>query len=175
MVYPGGFGYEYSVTGDDSSTWVEFFDESGKQSSRPNFKGNLMTGSRDIPMVAAESSDVVLTFDGRKLLELPKSTAMPSTRLIGERLFVAGDADEKSWRQYDLRTGASGKTCDIEGLGSYYIASDGEAAVLHSDDTLAAGFDLATCDKLWSIPSSVQDVWRVNTTLVERINDELFS
>jgi hypothetical protein len=37
------------------------------------------------------------------------------------------------------------------------------------------GYDLATCDKLWSIPSSVQDVWRVNTTLIERINDEMFS
>jgi hypothetical protein len=175
MVYPGGFGYEYSVIGDDFSTWVDFFDESGKQMSRPNFKANLLSGSRDIPMVSTESSDVVLTLDARKLLELPKSTATPTTRLIGERLFVAGDTDEKSWRQYDLQNGASAKTCDIDNLGAYYIASDGEVAVLHSDAALAAGFDLATCDKLWSIPRSVQDVWRVSTTLIERINDELFS
>jgi len=33
--------------------------------------------------------------------------------------------------------------------------------------------------KLWSLPGSTQseakDVWKVNTTLIQRVNDELFS
>jgi hypothetical protein len=180
MVYPNGFGYEYSATGDFFSDQVAFFDESGKTLSRPDFKGTILDGSREIPMVQTPSADMVLTLEGRKLLELPKSTAMPYTRPIGERLFIeTGGERESSWRQYDLRTGASGKTCDIEGLGYYYIASDGAVAVLTGDGDVARGFDLSTCDELWSLPGETQsegkDVWRVNTTLVQRVNDELFS
>jgi hypothetical protein len=116
--------------------------------SRPDFKATILTGSREIPMVQTPSADVVLTLDGRKLLDLPKSTAMPYTR-------------------------------DVEGLGYYYIASDGAVAILIGDATAARAFDLATCDQLWSLTGETQtqekDVWRVNTTLVQRINDELFS
>jgi hypothetical protein len=180
MVYPNGFGYEYSATGDFFSDQVAFFDESGKTLSRPDFKATILDGSREIPMVQTPTADVVLTLEGRKLVELPKSTAMPYTRPIGERLFIeTGGERESSWRQYDLRTAASGKTCDIEGLGYYYIASDGAVAVLTGDGDAARGFDLSTCDEQWSIPGETQsegkDVWRVNTTLVQRVNDELFS
>jgi hypothetical protein len=180
FVYPGGFGYEYSATGEYFSDQVAFFDDSGRELSRPNFKATILTGSRGIPMVQTPSADVVLTLEGRKLLELPKSTAMPYTRPIGERLFIeTGGERESSWRQYDLRTGASGKTCDIEGLGYYYIASDGAVAVLIGDSDAARGFDLTTCDELWSLPGSTQsqtkEVWTVNTTLIQRTNDELFS
>jgi hypothetical protein len=83
IVYPGGFGYEYSATGEYFSDQVAFFDDSGRELSRPNFKGTLLTGSRDLPMVQTSSNDLVLTLDGRTLLELPKSTAMPYTRPIG--------------------------------------------------------------------------------------------
>jgi hypothetical protein len=180
MIYPGGFGYGYSTTGDYFSDQVAFFDDSGKSLSRPDSKEILLTGSRDIPMVQSPSTDTVVTLDGRKLLEFPKSTAMPSTRLIGERLFIdAGGEREKSWQQYDLRTGASAKTCDIEGLGYYYTASDGAVALIRSDGSAARAFDLSTCDELWSLPGETQsegkDVWRINTTLVQRTNDELFS
>jgi hypothetical protein len=45
--------------------------------------------------------------------------------------------------------------------------------------TPAEAYDLATCDKLWSLPGSTQgeakDVWKVNTTLIQRSNDELSS
>lgn len=180
MIYPGGFGYGYSATGDYFPDQVAFFDDSGKSLSRPNSKGILLTGSRDIPIVQSPSADTVMTLDGRGLLELPKSTAMPFTRLIGERLLVdTGGEREKSWQQYDLRTGATGKTCDIEGLGYYYIASDGAVALISGDGAVARAFDLDTCDELWSLPGETQsegkDVWRVNTTLIQRTNDELFS
>jgi hypothetical protein len=153
MVYPNGFGYEYSATGDFFSDQVAVFDASGKALSQPDFKGTILTGSREIPMVRTPSADVVLTLEGRQLLELPKSTAMPYTRPIGEKLFIEiGGERERSWRQYDLRTGASGKTCDIEGLGYYYIASVGAVAILSGDGDAARGFDLTTCDELWSLP-----------------------
>jgi hypothetical protein len=179
IVYPGGFGHEYSATGEYFSDQVAFFDDSGRELSRPDFKGTLLTGSRDVPMVQTSSNDLVLTLDGRTLLELPKSTAMPDVRRIGERLFIANEGQQRSWQQYDLRSGASGKTCEIESLGYSYIASDGQVAVLSGNETPAQGYDLTTCDKLWSVPGSTQseakDVWRVNTTLIQRINDELFS
>lgn len=107
---------------------------------------------------------------------------MPYTRLIGgERLLVesGGGEREKSWQQYDLRTGKDVKTCDVEGLGYYYIASDGIVAVISGDGAAARGIDLDTCEQLWSLPgetlSEGKDVWRVNTTLIQRVNDELFS
>lgn len=180
MVYPNGFGYEYSAAGDVFSDQVAFFDVSGRMLSQPDGKAKILTGSRDIPMLQTPSADVVVTLGGRKVLELPKSTAMPHTRLIGEKFLVdAGGEREKSWLQYDLRTGESAKTCDVEGLGYYYIASDGHVALISGDGAAARAIDLETCDQLWSLPGETQsegkDVWRVNTTLVQRTNDELFS
>jgi hypothetical protein len=100
-------------------------------------------------------------------------------RLIGSRFYVATDADHRVWQQFDLSTGAAGKTCEGHSLGYQYIASDGEVAVALTDQTPAQGIDLATCDMLWSLPGSApneaKQVWKVNTTLVQRINDRLFS
>ena len=180
FAYPGGFGYEYSSSTDYTWDRVAFFDTSGRALGQRDLKATILTGSRDIPMLQTPSADVVMTLDGRKLLELPKSTAMPRPRLIGERLLVdAGGERETTWRQYDLRTGKSAKTCDVEGLGYYYIASDGNVALISGEGAAARAIDLDTCDELWSLPGETQsegkDVWRVNTTLVERINDELFS
>jgi hypothetical protein len=174
VVYPGGLGYEYSASGGFSSDQVAFFDDAGALLSRPDLKGNLLVGSLDIPMMTTPSQDVVLTLSGRKLLELATTPGLDA-RLIGQRLFIAAGGDDRTWRQYDLQSGGSGKTCDINDFGTYYIASDGEVAVLIGDDSAAVGYDLTTCDKLWSLPPAGQEVWRVNTTLVERINDELFS
>lgn len=180
FAYPGGFGYEYSSS--DGYTWdrVALFDSSGRNLGASDLKGTILTGSRDIPLVQGTTSDVVFTLDGRKLLELPKSTAMPYTRVIGDRLLVeAGQDRERSWQQFDLRTGKALKTCDVEGLGYYYIASDGDVAVISGDRTPARAIDLDTCEQLWSFPGETQsegkDVWRVDTTLVQRTNDELFS
>ncbi len=52
-------------------------------------------------------------------------------------------------------------------------------AVLGGDGTAARAFDLTTCELILLLPGETQsegkDVWRVNTTLVQRINDGLFS
>lgn len=177
LVYPGGFGYEYSAA--SASERVAFFDASGRELSRPNLDGVLLSGSRDLPIVRTASADVVITLDGRKLLELPPILPMRSSRLIGDRLFIASIDDDRNWQQYDLRTGQAGKTCTGDGLGPYYIASDGEVAVVLGERTPAQAIDLTTCETSWLFPgSSVSesiDVWRVNTTLIQRTNDELFS
>jgi hypothetical protein len=179
VVYPGGFGYEYSPAGSYSAERVAFFDDVGKKLSDPTLEGKLENGSLDLPMVSARSSRTVFSLDGRKLLELPPSIPAASARLIGTHFYFAADADHRVWQQFDLRTGAAGKTCEGDSLGVYYVASDGEVAVALGDDGLAQGVDLATCDTLWSIPGpkphEAKEVWKVNTTLVQRTDDTLFS
>lgn len=178
IAYPNGFGYDYTSSSDKLDR-VAFFDNSGKLLSRPEIAGTLVTGSLDVPMVETESKDVVVTLSGRTLLEIPKSELMPYARLIGTKLFVTSDESHRNWQQYDLRTGASGKTCHTEALGFSYIASDGKVAISIGERTPAQATDLETCDTLWSVPGSTQntvnEVWKVNTTLVQRTNDELFS
>lgn len=179
IVYPGGFGYEYSPAGEYFGERVAFFDETGQKLSDPALEGKLENGSLDLPMISAKSSRTVFSLDGRKLLELRPSMPAADARLIGSRFYIAADADHRVWQQFDLRTGEAGKTCEGESLGVYYIASDGEVAVALGDNGLARGVDLATCETLWSIPGSARDeakeVWKVNTTLVQRTDDKLFS
>lgn len=178
IVFPDGFGYEFH-TGADSVDRLGFFDDSGQLLSHPDLVGTLRIGSLDLPMVETESTDVVLNIEGRQLLQIPKSPLMPYARRIGSTLFVTTDELQRSWQQYDLRTGASGKSCETEAFGFSYIASDGAVAIADGRRAPAEAYDLLTCDKLWSLPGSTQgqakDVWRVNTTLIERVNDELFS
>jgi hypothetical protein len=178
VVFPGGFGYEVH-SGDDSADRVAFFDDSGKLLSRPDLVGTLRIGALDLPMIETESTDTVVTIEGRHLLEIPKSTLTPYSRLIGSTLFVTTDERQRNWQQYDLRTGAGGKNCETEALGFSYIASDGAVAIAVGRRTPAEAYDLTTCDKLWSLPGSTQgqtkDVWKVNTTLIQRTNDVLSS
>jgi hypothetical protein len=178
MVFPGGLGYEYQ-SGSDGTERVAFFDDAGRSSRRPDLNGTLGIGSLDVPLVRTETRDVFFNLEGQQLLDIPAAERMPYARLIGKRLFVTTDASVKSWQQYDLRTDTVGKTCEIEDLAFSYIASDGTVAVVVGRRTPAQAFDLATCEPLWSIPGSTQgeakDVWKVNTTLVQRTNDELFS
>ena len=179
LVYPGGIGYEYSPEGDPTIDQVAFFDDVGKKLGEPALEGKLDNGSLDLPMISAKSSRTVFGLDGRTLLELPPSKPAADARLIGSRYYVATDADQRVWQQFDLTTRKAGKTCEGNTLGYQYIASDGEVAVALGDDTPARGVDLATCDTLWSIPGSApneaKEVWKVNTTLVQRTDDTLFS
>ncbi len=175
IVYPNGFGYEY--TGPDKLDRVAFFDNSGARLSRPELTGTLRTGSLDVPMIETESKDIVMTLEGRQLVEIPKSELTPYARRIGARLFIASDEQQRDWHQYDLRTGASGKTCESD-LGFRYLGSDGAVAII-ADGSSAGAIDLATCDPLWALPhetrESAIEVWKVNTTLIQRTNDDLFS
>ncbi len=179
VVYPGGFGYEYTPAGDYTRERVAFFDDTGKKLSDPALEGKLDNGSLDLPMISAKTSRTVFSLDGMKLLEVPPSMPAADARLIGPRFYFAADSDHRVWQQFDLGTGEAGKTCEGDSLGVYYIASDGEVAVALGDDGLAQGVDLATCETLWSIPSpapnEAKEVWKVYTTLVQRTNDKIFS
>jgi hypothetical protein len=173
IAFPGGFGYELH-NGGDGADRVAFFDDSGKLLSSPDLVGTLRIGSLDPPMVEAESTDVVLTIDGRQLLEIPKSTLMPYARLIGTTLFVTTDERQRRWRQYDLRTGASGKTCEIEDLGFSYIASDGAVAIAIGRRTPAQAYDLTPATSSGRFRPPYRTFGR-STPLIQRTNDELFS
>jgi hypothetical protein len=178
VVYPGGFGYEYTE-GSDLTERVAFFDNTGKKVSDPEPGGRLETRSLDLPIVGSDSNNRVFNVDGRKLLELPPSVPSPDARLIGSRFYISTDSDHRVWQQFDLRTAKAGKTCEGVGLGYQYIGSDGEVAVALTADTPAQGVDLATCDTLWTLPGSARheakEVWKVHTTLVQRTDDTLFS
>ncbi|MBO0680140.1 hypothetical protein JRC04_21955 [Mycolicibacterium sp. S2-37] len=179
VVYPGGFGYEFAPAEDPFEEHVAFFDDTGARLAELSVRGELDSGSVDIPMVSAKRTRELFTLDGRQLLELPPSVPATSARLIGSRFYLAADPENRIWQQFELNTGAPGKTCEGESLGAYYIASDGEVAVALGEGTPAQGVDLATCEILWSIPGSAaheaKEVWKVNTTLVQRTNDRLFS
>lgn len=179
VIYPDGFGYEYTPVGELTTKRVAFFDDAGKKLGEADSGGTLETRSVDLPFVGSETKDVVLTLTGQQLLELPPSVTSPDARLIGSRFFVAADKDHRIWQQYDLETGEPGETCEGDSLGFQYLASDGEVAVAHGKRTPAQAIDLKTCDVLWSItgstPDEAKEVWKVNTTLVQRTNDRLFS
>jgi hypothetical protein len=119
---------------------------------------------------------------GKPLLELSQPKLMPSTRLAGTTLLVSTDEDHRTWRQFDLRTGDEGKTCDNEPLWYSYIGSSGDVVLTsggRNTKALTQGMDLTTCEILWTIPGATtdeaKDIWRVNTTLVLRVNNELSS
>jgi len=52
-------------------------------------------------------------------------------------------------------------------------------AVALGNDTPAQGVDLTTCETLWSTPTpapnEAKEVWKVNSPLVQRTDDRLFS
>jgi hypothetical protein len=179
LVYPGGFAHEYTSPDDVFNDRVAFFDDTGKKLSDPSAPGILDEVSRDLPMLSSRSNRIPLTVDGRQLLQLPASQSPVDARLIGSRFFVAADAEHLKWQQFDLNTGAAGKTCEGHSLGYYYVASHGEVVVATGDRTPAQGIDLSTCDVLWSLPGSkpgeAKEVWKVDTTLVQRTNDRVFS
>lgn len=178
VVYPGGFGYEYTLADDFSTTRVAFFDDKGTQLSEPVPDGRIEDGSLDLPMVSTTTSRLVFTIDGRQLLQLPASVAASEARRIGGRFFVTTTSDEQKWQQFDLGTGTTGKTCEGDSLGSYYIASDGDVAIALGGAP-AHAIDLATCETLWALarsgPTEAKEVWKVHTTLIQRTNDRLFS
>lgn len=177
VVYPDGFGYEYSAS--PSQDFVGFFDDSGRQRGASVEAEDLENRSLDIPMVKTESTYRALTLDGRQLLEIPRTDSSPNARLIGSRLFIADDRLNREWQEFDLRTGAKGKTCASRNLGFDYIGSDGEVAVTRGEGILAQAVDLTTCEILWSTPGSgtheFTEIWKVGTALIQRTNDTIFS
>lgn len=177
MIYPGGFGYQYTPVRDFTEDRVAFFDSSGNLVGEPSVEGTLEDGSPDLPMILTARQEIVSTLSGERLLELPRTLPTSTARLIGSRLFISDGAGE-DWRQFDLRTGVEGKSCPGESLGSYFIASDGEVVVATGGTTAAQGVDLASCETLWTVPQRPGEavrLWKVNNTLVQRAGDELVS
>lgn len=177
MVYPQGFGYEYTAA--DGQRGVMLFDDFGSMTSDLRQRATLETRSADLPTLANSSGDRVMALDGRVLVELPPTVPDVEARLIGTRLFLANDPDHTTWQQFDLQTGKAGAACETDALGFYYIASDGDVAIALNDDTPARAVDLTTCEELWAMPTSGPDeaveVWKVGAALIQRTNDRLFS
>lgn len=178
IVYAGGFGFSYHDQ--DGTDRVALLDESGRLLAQ--MAGDLVNTSPDVPIVEDESQLRVVTITGRQLLEIPKPTLRLYARLIGTTLYVASDKRLRSWQQFDLRTGTEGKACDAEGLSTSYIGSDGAIAILTGEpSSVAYGMDMATCETAWAMPGTgspdvtVREVWRVNTTLLGRGVNDLFS
>ncbi len=186
VVYPNGVGYDYGGSRGEPRH-VVFFDNSGKELGRSETDGSINGSSLDVPMVLTETKVVVLTVNGRKLLEFPRPQGEGlrremkwkpdvEARLIGTDLFVTGDVLKKSYRRYDLRTGKPGKTCDREVVGRPYAGSDGNVAVGYGRGGPVRAVDLKTCEKLWSLPLPLHSkVDRVNTTLLQVSEDAISS
>jgi len=181
LVYPGGFAAEIRSGGRLSVPKVEFFNDSGKRTSRVSVAGEIVTsvvGKPDLPIIESNTPNnwAVFTPEGGKLLEV-SGDAPAYSLLIGSRLFVQEPANgaERHWQQYDLQTGAKGRACEADMLG--YIGSDGAVAVLKNGNAniglVTKAIDLQTCDTLWTLRSegSFRNVWRVGATLVQLSDD----
>ncbi|WP_066902002.1 hypothetical protein [Mycolicibacterium houstonense] len=181
VVYPDGFAYQRERNYID--TGITFFDNAGREQGRLDGEAELLSASAVIPVARTDDADRILTITGKPLLELSNQKLMPYTRLAGTTLLVSTDEDHRLWRQYDLRTGDEAKTCNNEALWYSYIGSSGDDVVVtgggRNTKALAQAIDLTTCENLWSMPGSTEaeakDIWRVNTTLVLRVNNELSS
>jgi hypothetical protein len=170
-VYPGGFAAEVVVN--RKSLGIQFFDDTGKRLSGRGVDGQLK-GSPGLPIVTSSGHSAIYSPFGDKLLDLPGGT----TRLVGTTLFINENKSDAfpMWRQYDLKTGATGPACDFDMLN--FLGTNGSVIVFDVTNRqaglVAKARDLATCDTLWTLPSrvdSVGRVWRVNTTLV-RLSDD---
>lgn len=177
MVYPGGFAYQFTPKSDITKERVAFFDDTGSQLSEFQSDGTLEIGSPDLPIILTPRHERVTTLDGQQLLELPRTYPSSTARLIGTRFFISSDSTSK-WNQFDLGSREAGESCSGDYLGAYYIGSDGEVIVAISESTALQGIDMATCETLWTLPQTPADVvrtWRVNTTVVQRSGDRVFS
>jgi hypothetical protein len=175
QVYPGGFAVDVAVGEVDDQ--VQFFDESGTRVGDVSLKAGLTSHTSDLPVVQTPQGWAVYSPRGTLLLDVT-GNAPGHTRLIGTT-FYAQDPDSSNtvWRQYDLRTGSEGKSCDYK-LDSDFLGSDGKVGVFEKGNPnvglVTEARDLATCDSLWTIASpagSFRDVWRVTTTLVQLSDD----
>ncbi|ORA31891.1 hypothetical protein BST20_26135 [Mycobacterium branderi] len=181
IVYPGGFAAEIADRQDRSVlTRVQFFDDAGKRTSRKSIHGDLPNiETLDLPVIEALKDWAVYTPDGGRLLKLTGERPV-ETRLIGTKFFFAqiGGIMGPHWQQYDLRTGAQGKTCDYDLGYGYYLGTDGTVAVADFGNPnvgrLTKAYDLSGCETLWTAASPVgsfHDLWRINTTLVQLSDD----
>ncbi|MCF6389112.1 hypothetical protein L2K20_19220 [Mycobacterium sp. MBM] len=175
--YPGGFAYELLREQQFRSAGIAFYDNDGNPQGHFDGDAKLMSGSDVLPVARTKTADHVLTLSGRPLLELPDPMLMLYTRLVGTTLLISSDEDQRYWRQFDLRTGAEGDTCDSEEISYAYIGASADVVVVKTSTSPLRAIDLSTCETLWEWKKATEheyrDAWRVNRSLILRVNDEL--
>jgi len=158
---------------------AQFFGDADEPANEKRVSGLLGGTAGNLTAVLEDRNHIgVYGPDGDKLLDLGGERPN-GMQLIGTTLWVGetSGADEAHFQPYDLRTGDKGKACAFNMIDGY-LGTDGSVFVrsprnFKSDD-LAQAYDLATCDKVWSIPRSVGSlgmVSTINTTLVQLSDD----
>ena len=173
--FDGGFAADVDAQPGDLG--VQLFDPTGRVVSK-RVRGELGGTTGNLVGVHEVGGQYgIYGPGGDKLLELPSGAA---ARLIGSTLYVAeqgSSEDQPNFGAYDMRTGAKGRTVQID-LGRRYLGTDGSVvlrAVMNGEVAqLAKAYDLETSRELWSIPTKAGSLGRlyiVDTTLVQVSDD----
>jgi hypothetical protein len=175
--FDGGFAVEFSEHPGES--FIQFFDTVGRLTNKERIDGRRVGDTTgNLTAIVQEGSYGVYGPSGDKLLDV-SGDPPEGMQLIGTTLWVGetSDANAAQFQPYDLRTGDKGKPCSFE-LIDGYLGTDGSVFVRSSwnkkSDDLAQAYDLATCDKVWSIPrtaGSSGEVTRIGDTLIQLSND----
>lgn len=175
--FDGGFAAEFSEH--QGPSFIQFFDTVGRLTNKERIAGQRVGGATgNVTAIVQKDGFGIHGPTGDKLLDV--SGGPPNgMQLIGTTLWVgeAKDGDADHYQAFDLRTGAKGKFCPFNAINGY-LGTDGSVFVRSSwnqkSDDLAQAYDLATCDKVWSIPRTVGssgEVTRIGDTLVQLSND----
>jgi hypothetical protein len=175
--FEGGFA-AIVVAGNEPPA-AQFFDDAEEPTSEKRVPGLLGGTTGNLTAVLEDRKHIgVYDPNGDKLLDLGADRPK-GMRLIGTRLWVGetSGAGEAHFQSYDIRSGDKGKSCAFDAADGY-LGTDGSVFVRtpsnQKSDDLAQAYDLATCDKVWSIPrivGSSGEVTRIGDTLVQLSND----
>jgi hypothetical protein len=166
------------VTGNEGPA-AQFFDDAEKPTNERRVPGLLGGTTGNLTAVLEDRKHIGMYGpNGDRLLDLGGERPN-GMQLIGTTLWVGetSGADGAHFQPYDLRTGDKGKSCAFDAANGY-LGTDGSVFVRapsnQKSDDLTQAYDLATCDKVWSIPRTVGSsgqVTRIGDTLVQLSND----
>jgi hypothetical protein len=169
VFYTGGFAAEVEEP-DGLPAGISFFDESGQRVGERGVSGALGTDvDVDLPVISTGEQRTVYSAQGERLIEVPRG----DVRLVGTTLMVDGGNSQAfpEWQQYNLKNGDAGPVCDFPMHN--YLGTDGSTLVFENTspnaEILAKGYDLHSCERLWSIPKeagSLDRIWRIDGILV---------
>jgi hypothetical protein len=114
---------------------IGFFDASGRQVGRAEFRGSLASHSGDIPVGLCGKEATVFTPEGQPVAEILSFDKPATVRLIGTKLLVSnGDSSFPEMEQLNMNA---------------YLGTDGEVAVFQvaswGADIVLKAADLTTC------------------------------
>jgi hypothetical protein len=175
--FDGGFAAEFRKSRGES--FFQFFDTAGRLRSSSHIRGLFVGGTTgNVTEIVQTDGYGIYGPSGDKLLDV-SGDQPEGIRLIGTTLWIGGTnrLAETQFQPYDLRTGDKGTPCTFD-LTNGYLGNDGSVFVRsprnQESDDLAQAYDLATCDKVWSIPrvvGSSGEVTRIGDTLVQLSDD----